>query len=184
MLYWEITLNRWLYDGIVNRRNVLSIDQDYFLIRSGSSKWLYRIARKHAGSQAAGFSVSLEELHNKSGSKRVYRSWASDMRKRFQTQFSVLGYCFACYTDERGREMVHMIHASQLRQIMQETALDVEARLAPKRQAQSKQLSFDQLGDFWKAEMKKAERRETKRGDILHWHSKAVDALTRLAVDN
>ena len=45
----EFVLPEWLYQGIVDRRLVLAIDPDYFRLTGGIERWLYRIARKHAG---------------------------------------------------------------------------------------------------------------------------------------
>ena len=46
-----ITLPDWLYQGIIERGGVLTIHEDYFLLTGGIERWLYRVARKHAGSQ-------------------------------------------------------------------------------------------------------------------------------------
>jgi hypothetical protein len=48
---------------------VLAIDPDYFDISGGLSRWLYRVARKHAGGNGAqGFTISMPTLYEKSGS--------------------------------------------------------------------------------------------------------------------
>ena len=46
-----ITLPDWLYRGVVERGGVLTIHEDYFLLTGGIERWLYRVVRKHAGSQ-------------------------------------------------------------------------------------------------------------------------------------
>ena len=45
----EITLSKWFFDGVMDKRNVLAISPLYFDITSGLGKWLYRASRKHAG---------------------------------------------------------------------------------------------------------------------------------------
>lgn len=69
----EITLSKWFFDGVMDRRNVLAISPLYFEITSGLGKWLYRAARKHAGGNGAdGFTIGFDTLHQKSGSESSY----------------------------------------------------------------------------------------------------------------
>ena len=66
----EITLSKWFFDGVMDKRNVLAISPLYFEITSGLGKWLYRAARKHAGGNGPqGFTIGFETLHQKSGSE-------------------------------------------------------------------------------------------------------------------
>jgi plasmid replication initiation protein len=76
----EISLSRWLYDGALADTAVLAIPPTYFSITSGMGRWLWRVARKHAGGNGdAGFAISLKTLHQKSGSERVFRQFKSDL---------------------------------------------------------------------------------------------------------
>ncbi|WP_242496083.1 replication initiator protein A [Sphingobium cupriresistens] len=69
----EITLSKWFFDGVMDKRNVLAISPLYFEITSGLGKWLYRASRKHAGGNGAdGFVIGFETLHQKSGSESNY----------------------------------------------------------------------------------------------------------------
>ena len=69
----EITLSKWFFDGVMDKRNVLSISPLYFEITSGLGKWLYRASRKHAGGHGAdGFTIGFETLHQKSGSESSF----------------------------------------------------------------------------------------------------------------
>ena len=53
---------------------VLSIDRAYFGITGGRERWLYRVARKHAGGAGeAGFSIAMPTLFEKSGAEGQYR---------------------------------------------------------------------------------------------------------------
>jgi plasmid replication initiation protein len=66
----EITLSKWFFDGVMDKRNVLAISPLYFEITSGLGKWLYRAGRKHAGGNGPnGFTIGFETLHQKSGSE-------------------------------------------------------------------------------------------------------------------
>ncbi|PJG45599.1 replication protein A [Sphingobium sp. LB126] len=69
----EITLSKWFFDGVMEKRNVLAISPLYFEITSGLGKWLYRAARKHAGGNGAeGFTIGFETLYQKSGSESSF----------------------------------------------------------------------------------------------------------------
>ena len=62
------------YDGVLMAGGVLSIDRAYFDITGGRERWLYRVARKHAGGAGeAGFSIALPTLFEKSGAEGQYR---------------------------------------------------------------------------------------------------------------
>ncbi len=69
----EITLSKWFFDGVMDKRSILSISPLYFEITSGLGKWLYRASRKHAGGNGAeGFTIGFDTLHQKSGSESSY----------------------------------------------------------------------------------------------------------------
>jgi plasmid replication initiation protein len=63
-----ITLSNWVYEGILRDRALLTLHPDYFLIRGGVERAIYRIARKHAGDQPAGWTCRVSVLHDKTGS--------------------------------------------------------------------------------------------------------------------
>src|SRR3546814_21147207 len=63
-----ITLSNWVYEGIVSERSLLTMHVDYFLLTGGLERAVYRIARKHAGSQRGDRKSVVE---GKSGSVRV-----------------------------------------------------------------------------------------------------------------
>jgi plasmid replication initiation protein len=69
-----IALSSWFYDGVLMAGGVLSIDRSYFDITGGRERWLYRVARKHAGGAGeAGFSIAMPTLFEKSGAEGQYR---------------------------------------------------------------------------------------------------------------
>ena len=77
----EIVLADWLYRGVVDRSLVLTIDPLYFRLTGGIERWLYRVARKHAGHQPGGWIFELAHLHQKSGSLARPSDFALDIRR-------------------------------------------------------------------------------------------------------
>lgn len=70
----SLALSNWFYEGVLMSGGVLSIDRAYFDITGGRDRWLYRVARKHAGGAGeAGFSLALPTLFEKSGAEGQYR---------------------------------------------------------------------------------------------------------------
>ena len=70
----SISLSSWFYEGVLMAGGVLSIDREYFEITGGRERWLYRVARKHAGGAGEeGFAISLPTLFQKSGAEGQYR---------------------------------------------------------------------------------------------------------------
>ncbi len=61
---------------------VLSIDRAYFDITGGRERWLYKVARKHAGGAGeAGFAISMPTLFEKSGAEGEYRRFKFEILK-------------------------------------------------------------------------------------------------------
>ena len=77
----EFVLPDWFYQGVLDRRLVLTIDPDYFALTGGIERWLYRVARKHAGRQADGWRFDLRHLHTKSASTARFTDFALDVRR-------------------------------------------------------------------------------------------------------
>lgn len=70
----SISLSSWFYDGVLMAGGVLSIDRAYFDITGGRERWLYKVARKHAGGAGeGGFAIALPTLFDKSGAEGQYR---------------------------------------------------------------------------------------------------------------
>ena len=55
----EFVLPDWFYRGVVDRSLVLTIDPAYFRLTGGIERWLYRVARKHAGHQPHGWTFEV-----------------------------------------------------------------------------------------------------------------------------
>jgi plasmid replication initiation protein len=77
----EFILPDWLYRGVIDRSLVLSIDPAYFRLTGGIERWLYRVARKHAGRQPDGWAFEVAHLHAKSGSLARISDFALDLRR-------------------------------------------------------------------------------------------------------
>ena len=70
----SLTLAHWFWEGLMMDGGVLSINPAYFKITGGRERWLYKVARKHAGGAGeAGFAISLPTLFDKSGAEGLYR---------------------------------------------------------------------------------------------------------------
>jgi plasmid replication initiation protein len=78
----SITLADWLYEGVIADSGILAISPAYFGITGGRERWLYRVARKHAGGAGLeGFTISMPTLFEKSGAEGNYRRFKFEMRK-------------------------------------------------------------------------------------------------------
>jgi plasmid replication initiation protein len=76
----ELILADWFFSGVVDNALVLTLDPAYFRLTGGIERWLYRLVRKHAGRQPAGWRFDLRHLHLKSGSLQRYRDFALHVR--------------------------------------------------------------------------------------------------------
>ena len=70
----------WFYEAVLTETRILSIDRAYFHLSGGLERWLYRLARKHAGRQAKGWRFDLRHLHRKSASLTPYKRFAFELR--------------------------------------------------------------------------------------------------------
>ncbi|MEM7204085.1 MAG: replication initiator protein A [Planctomycetota bacterium] len=109
-----ITLPDWLYQGIISRGGVLTIHEDYFLLTGGIERWLYRVARKHAGKQRLGWQFTMRQLYEKSGSAARFSDFAIDIR-RLVGGNELPEYSATLHRNEDGDEFVHFIHRAALR---------------------------------------------------------------------
>ena len=82
----ELILPDWFYAGVLNDALVLTIDRAYFDLTGGLERWLYRLVRKHGGSQEGGWSFDFIYLHSKSGSLSPLKHFAYDVRKIVRCQ--------------------------------------------------------------------------------------------------
>ena len=77
-----IELSNWFWEGVLMKGGVLSIDRAYFDISGGRERWLYKVARKHAGGAGeAGFAIAMPTLFEKSGAEGPYRRFKFEILK-------------------------------------------------------------------------------------------------------
>ena len=107
-----LTLPDWLYGGVVERGGVLTIHEDYFLLTGGIERWLYRVARKHAGKQDGGWRFTMKQLYAKSGSTARPSDFAIDVR-RVVAANGLPEYELSIATTPRD-EVVSFVHRSRL----------------------------------------------------------------------
>ncbi|WP_077808605.1 replication initiator protein A [Neoasaia chiangmaiensis] len=86
-----LTLPAWFMEGVCDCARVLSVDPAYFRLDGGLERWLYRLARRHAGRQKEGWTFGLADLHVRSGSMSPRRRFAAGIAMIVRRQ-SVPGY--------------------------------------------------------------------------------------------
>src|SRR5699024_9508318 len=102
----EFVLPEWFYNSVIDRSLVLTIDPTYFRLTGGIERWLYRVARKHAGHQRQGWTFEVSHLHAKSGSLARPSDFALDIRRIAERQ-RLPGYRLQIER-ENGRELLLM----------------------------------------------------------------------------
>ena len=100
----EFVLPERFYNSVVDRSLVLTIDPAYFRLTGGIERWLYRVARKHAGHQSHGWLFEVAHLHVKSGSMARVSDFALDLR-RIAARQPLPGYRLQIER-EHGRELL------------------------------------------------------------------------------
>jgi plasmid replication initiation protein len=100
----EFVLPEWFYRGVLDRSLVLAIDPAYFRLTGGIERWLYRVARKHAGRQPSGWLFEIAHLHAKSGSLARISDFALDLR-RIAARQPLPGYRLMVERDGRSERL-------------------------------------------------------------------------------
>lgn len=77
----ELRLSNWMFKGIMSGKGVLTLDREWFLLKGGLERVLYRIARKHAGDQPQGWTCRFDVLYKKTGSEEPARNFAVRLRR-------------------------------------------------------------------------------------------------------
>ncbi|RAH95798.1 plasmid replication initiator protein [Acuticoccus sediminis] len=104
----SIVLSQWFVQGVLQKGGVLAIDPAYFGITGGRERWLYRVARKHAGGAGVGgFAISLPTLFEKSGSEGPYRRFKYEMQKIVQRN-ELPGVTLAWEEETKGEPRIWM----------------------------------------------------------------------------
>lgn len=79
LLWVELKLSDWVFNSI-STKQVLTLHRDYFRLRKPIERRIYEIARKHCGNQDQ-WSISLELLHKKSGSKSQLKEFRRQIKE-------------------------------------------------------------------------------------------------------
>jgi plasmid replication initiation protein len=105
----SLTVSDWFYRGVTEDGGVLSIDLAYFSITGGRERWLYRVARKHAGGNGAnGFAISMPTLFEKSGAEGTYRRFKFEILRIIQRN-DLPGFSLSVRSESKGEPLVHMV---------------------------------------------------------------------------
>mgnify|MGYP000058838830 CR=1 FL=1 len=105
----RITLAKWFYDGVLMEGGVLAIDPAYFSLTGGRERWLYRVARKHAGGAGSdGFAISMSTLFEKSGAEGDYRRFKFEMTKIVKED-SLPGYSLELESRDDAEPFLRMV---------------------------------------------------------------------------
>lgn len=88
---YEITIPEWMYESVVKRKLVLTLDEGYFSIRGGLERFLYMFARKASGYNPGGWSEGINSIYEKSGSLGTLAEFKRAMKKIVKKQ-NLLGY--------------------------------------------------------------------------------------------
>ncbi|WP_290690281.1 MULTISPECIES: replication initiator protein A [unclassified Haematobacter] len=122
-----IELSNWFYEGVLMTGGVLSIERAYFAITGGRERWLYRVARKHAGGAGEqGFAISFPTLFEKSGAEGQYRRFKFELL-RIADKNELPGHALTVEHATRGEPMLRMRRLSQPDKIAQ-VIIDTRAR--------------------------------------------------------
>mgnify|MGYP003113325928 CR=1 FL=1 len=72
---------RWIYEGVIHERSILTIDKNYFNLSSGIARYLYRLCRKSAGRKSEGQMWYMQTVYENSGSTMNFPDFCKSARK-------------------------------------------------------------------------------------------------------
>ena len=99
-----LELSNWFWEGVMMTGGVLAIDRAYFQLTGGRERWLYKVARKHAGGAGeGGFAISMPTLFEKSGAEGDYRRFKFELLK-IAARNELPGYVLSIEQGEGKRE--------------------------------------------------------------------------------
>lgn len=84
ILQVEIDVPNWIYDEITSGKkpDVLTVTPEYFLIKSGLGRFIYRLARRAAGKNSAKW--AFKTIYERSGSSGTFKEFCRMLRKLIQ----------------------------------------------------------------------------------------------------
>jgi plasmid replication initiation protein len=107
-----LELSNWFWEGVLMKGGVLSIDRAYFDITGGRERWLYRVARKHAGGAGPnGFAISMPVLFDKSGAEGEYRRFKFEVLKLAEKN-DLPGYRLAVEEGRGAEPLLRMVRVT------------------------------------------------------------------------
>lgn len=98
----EIDVPNWVYEGVVKpdgKPSILTLNPDYFLITRPIAKFLYRLARKAAGTSSARY--GMQELHRRSGSRLPHHKFKQAIREIAESAVPLPDYDLSIVDGER-----------------------------------------------------------------------------------
>jgi plasmid replication initiation protein len=105
----DLIMPDWFYRAVLDDALVLTIDPAYFSLTGGLERWLYRLVRKHAGHQRAGWRFDFRHLHVKSASLSPFKRFAFELRDIARRQ-PLPGYRLVVEREAGGRELLAFTH--------------------------------------------------------------------------
>jgi plasmid replication initiation protein len=124
----ELRLSNWLFEGIMTGKGVLTLDREWFLLKGGLERVIYRMARKHAGDQPQGWKCGFDVLYKKTGCEDLPRNFAVRMRRLVEKN-DLPRYAMKLTTTADGSAAVHFI----ARHYLAERGVAIESYSANKR---------------------------------------------------
>lgn len=103
-----LELSNWFWEGVMMQGGVLAIDRAYFNITGGRERWLYKVARKHAGGAGEeGFAIAMPTLFEKSGAEGEYRRFKFEILKLAEKD-ALPGYALSVEAGKTGEPLLRM----------------------------------------------------------------------------
>ena len=103
-----LELSNWFWEGVMMQGGVLAIDRAYFNITGGRERWLYKVARKHAGGAGEeGFAIAMPTLFEKSGAEGEYRRFKFEILKLAEKD-ALPGYALSVEQGKAGEPLLRM----------------------------------------------------------------------------
>ena len=121
-----ITLSKWVYDGLMGDRTLLTLHPDYFTLSGGLERAIYRMARKHAGDQPKGWTCRVSVLHEKSGSESPLKQF-NYMLKRIVEANALPDYDLNFTATNDGASAVHFLRRGAVERAELKAAVERES---------------------------------------------------------
>jgi plasmid replication initiation protein len=121
-----ITLSKWVFDGLMGDKTLLTLHPDYFTLQGGLERAIYRIARKHAGDQPKGWTCRVSILHEKSGSDSPLKQFNYLMKKMVEAN-ALPDYQLSFVTTADNASAIHFIRKGAAERAQLKADLDAES---------------------------------------------------------